>query len=184
MRALRLQWSRAFNLVCEVALLSLVAGKTSWVSSRLRAVHLPWGRWGVLYSFAHRLRALPHYVKWGSVMWTLLPGTLQDSRQIATPHPPHYRQWRTIQSKCFFWISRALMDEDGARYFTSRQFLTLNSGTTTLKPAAIHSQETLHFSPPRCSYLDLVWYPFLDRQMHCTNTCHYRNSRWRSGVRP
>ena len=82
------------------------------------------------------------------------------------------------------------MDEDGwrwwagARYFTWRQTLTLNSGTSTLKPTAVLTQEALHFSLPRCSSLLLVWYPFLQRQLHCTNTCHHRNSRACSGVSP
>jgi hypothetical protein len=45
--------------------------------------------------------------------------------------------------------------------------------TSKEKPTAIHCEEALDFSKPRCSYLPHVWYPLGERQLHPTNHCHH-----------
>ena len=74
---------------------------------------------------------------------------------------------------------------NGSHIFHVKTKLNLNSGTSMEKPTAVHREEALDFSKPRCSYLPPMWYLLGQRQLHPTNHCHHHPSLIAcSGVSP
>ena len=103
------------------------------------------------------LRGLPHYGNWGSMMWTIVPAT--------------------FQSKCLHLITLPMVMYHTTGSLVSHKLLGK-------KPTAVHCEEALNFSKPRCSYLMHVWYPLGQRQLHPTNHCHRRSLIACCGVSP